>query len=725
MTRAPHRATLLLVLLLAGCQLGGETTAFAPAASCTPVTGACSADADCCSYGCVSGVCAANPLPGGLCRTSDDCGVAVSATGFQDMACVGARCTTDYLCRQADDVCASDGDCCTGNCVGGTYAITGTCRPNQAPAVSLGADRTIPWHQPATVTAAVADPDGDTLVYGWTLVSQPPGGTAVLSSTTGSSQPSFTPNVQGPYVVRLTVTDGLTGQRERLTTSDEVIFTAINTPPVVAALAGQPHASRNVSQPLSAGISDLDGDALTCTWWVTPPGGEAAAVAGPAPCAGSFAGAFTPNVEGAWTVRLDATDGVNTTAGSATYDCVNDAPVAVAGLDRAWNLGDPAAATPALRLTGSSDDLNGDPAATTTWTVVAPLPAGTAYTDGEVVSSAPVADFVPDVVGTFTLRYAVTDRPGSEGADALAVDVARHVRALAHDVRDADHAHGAGKLVLVGADPAVATSGLVSVVDLATGAETSFAVGTAPLNQVDVAEDGTFAMVADGTWIRRFTLGASPAQAWAISQPSVDLAVAGANAYAFPTVSAQIVRISGTGALTDTGFWASNGVGHPAGTHLYVSEAYDIERYAVTGSGGGQGSLSPTGSISPAYCTGRRTWLTQNAQHVVDSCGSVFDVSGAGITSVATEASPSGIVHLDSSAAGQVVAVTGGTSVHRLNASFVASAADALPHWASPAGERVPAYAEFVFLAADGTRWVIVTATHGGAKKTGLVRFGP
>jgi len=728
MTRAPHRATLLLVVLLAGCQLGGDTTTFAPAASCTPVSGACGENADCCSYGCASGICVANPLPGGLCRTSDDCGIAASATSFQDMACVSSHCTTDYVCRQTDDVCASDGDCCTGNCVGGTYAVAGACRANQAPVVSLGDDRSVPWHRTATVTASVVDPDGDTLVYGWTLVSQPLGGTAALSSTTGSTQPTFTPNVEGSYVVRLTVTDGLAGQRDRLTASDEVVITAVNTPPVVGTVASQPHASRNVSQPLSATVSDPDGDPLTCTWSVTAPGGAVSTVAGPAACTGSFGGAFTPGVEGDWTVRLSVGDGVNTTDATATYTCVNDPPVAVAGLDRAWNLGEPAASTPALHLVGSSDDVNGDAPATTTWTVVAPLPAGTAWAAGDVVSTLPAADFVPDVVGTFTLRYAVTDRPGSEGADAVAVDVARHVRLLAHDVRDADHAHAIGKLVLVGANPASATSGLVSVVDLATGAEASFAVGGAPLTQVDVAEDGTFAMVADGTWIRRVTLGATPAEAWAVSQPSVDLAVAGANAYAFPTTgSSQIVRISSTGTLVGTGYYASNGIGHPAGTYVYAADSYyDIDRYSVSGSGGGQGTLSASGYISTSgYCTGRKIWLTQNGQHLVDTCGSVFDASMTSSTSISTEQVPSGVVHVDSSAAGQVVAVTGGTSVLRFNDTFVASTPDALPHWASPTGDRATAYGEFVFLAADGSRWVVVTATHDGQERTGLVRLGP
>jgi hypothetical protein len=538
-------------------------------------------------------------------------------------------------------------------------------------------------------------------------------------------------------VFRLVVTDGYASQRSRLTTEDSFTLVAVNTPPVVSAGTDVAHASRNVAQTLSGTVSDADNDPLTCTWRVTPPGGTAASVAGPSACTGTFSGTFSCTdqaQEGAWTATLEVSDGVNTVSDSATYTCANDAPVASAGPARYWNLGAPADTTPALSVTGSSTDTNGDAPATHAWTIVAPLPTGTRYAAGDLLSSAAAVSFVPDVVGTFTLRYGVTDRPSSEGAATVTVDVARHVKDLAHDVRDADHAHTAGKLVLVGANPSPGPTGpfgMLWVLDLATGLETSFAIGGAPLTEVDVADDGTWAVVSDGNFVHHVTLGTSISETWPapVSQPAIDLAVAASHAYAFPSASGQIVRVTQSGA-SSSGVTGGNGVGGPTGAVLYVSDAYDVERYSVNnGTGTGTGSISYTGYVS-FYCSARTIWVTQNGQHVVDSCGSVFDVTGTGSTLTqlqsTQESVPAGVRHLDSRASdGMVALVTGGTTVQRLNFSFTTLGTDTLPHWATPTGASAAASGQFVFLAADGTRVVIVRATHDGVAKTGLVTFAP
>jgi hypothetical protein len=53
--------------------------------------------------------------------------------------------------------------------------------------------------------------DTDVVRWLWTLLDAPLGSTAVLSSTT-SPQVTFTPDVEGSYLVRLQVNDGVTGQ---------------------------------------------------------------------------------------------------------------------------------------------------------------------------------------------------------------------------------------------------------------------------------------------------------------------------------------------------------------------------------------------------------------------------------------------------------------------------------------------------------------------------------
>jgi PKD repeat protein len=55
-------------------------------------------------------------------------------------------------------------------------------------------------------SAASTDPDNDTLWYEWAMISVPAGSTAQLSSSVGTS-PTFSPDIDGTYVVRLHVED--------------------------------------------------------------------------------------------------------------------------------------------------------------------------------------------------------------------------------------------------------------------------------------------------------------------------------------------------------------------------------------------------------------------------------------------------------------------------------------------------------------------------------------
>lgn len=67
------------------------------------------------------------------------------------------------------------------------------------------------------------DPDEDPLTYQWSFESIPPGSTVVFSDSTVVN-PSFTPDMLGDYVIRLTVSDG------SLVSEDSITITAVNTP---------------------------------------------------------------------------------------------------------------------------------------------------------------------------------------------------------------------------------------------------------------------------------------------------------------------------------------------------------------------------------------------------------------------------------------------------------------------------------------------------------------
>src|SRR5436309_9298291 len=87
-----------LTAALAGCSGSGV-----PASGCKKVADTCTADADCCSYGCVAGKCACNPDQQGVCATSADC--------CSGLACQANHCLTG--CRGLAEACTGNGDCCT------------------------------------------------------------------------------------------------------------------------------------------------------------------------------------------------------------------------------------------------------------------------------------------------------------------------------------------------------------------------------------------------------------------------------------------------------------------------------------------------------------------------------------------------------------------------------------------------------------------------------------
>lgn len=79
---------------------------------------------------------------------------------------------------------------------------------NGIPVADAGRDQSIVTGSTASLdgTGSV-DPDGDSLVYTWTMISRPGGSAASLSSA-GTANPSFVADVDGSYQVSLTVSDG-------------------------------------------------------------------------------------------------------------------------------------------------------------------------------------------------------------------------------------------------------------------------------------------------------------------------------------------------------------------------------------------------------------------------------------------------------------------------------------------------------------------------------------
>ncbi|TNE49052.1 MAG: hypothetical protein EP343_14385 [Deltaproteobacteria bacterium] len=91
----------------------------------------------------------------------------------------------------------------------GTDTVTITVKkgPNTAPKAKVGDDRSVELNKEVTLDGSgSSDPDGDKLTFTWELT-VPTGSSATLSDT-AAEKPTFTTDVEGEYVAKLTVSDG-------------------------------------------------------------------------------------------------------------------------------------------------------------------------------------------------------------------------------------------------------------------------------------------------------------------------------------------------------------------------------------------------------------------------------------------------------------------------------------------------------------------------------------
>jgi hypothetical protein len=737
-------ASTLALSALAGCKIGGGETTTTTGAACASVGSLCGANADCCSYGCAGGFCAPNPVEGGTCRTTDDC--------VFGRICKSGACTTPPptgLCRDDGDVCLSDYSCCSGNCVGAVWPAEGHCQPNHAPVAAftvsgMDANGNVPYHTALTLLNGSTDVDGDGLVYTWSLTLAPPGSIAALSSTTAPS-PALTPDLVGDYAVQLTVTDGPTGQPGRLTASVSHVFHAVNVPPVVNAGADR-MASRNVPLGISGTVSDVDGDAITCTWRATPPGGGADVVlAGPSPCSGTFAATFTcsgtyayptvPASEGLWTITLAASDGASSVGSTAHVTCVNDPPAANAGVDQVWNLGATAPQNPTVGLTGASTDPNGDAAWSWQWKLVT-VPNGSALAPGTVLSGAQAASFVPDAIGRYVAQVEVCDRPSSCATDTMNVDVYRAIQDFGDGrvVNASDYAHGANRIAMAGPDPANPAAGKVWLRD-PSGTEISASLDGVP-DTLAVTAAADWAVAGNNLWLWVVRLSVAPPTVTRVSNPVGALgsiALAGTEALVFPrtgptTFFRHFTYTTATSSttLTDAGFLGNVGRVDAAAANLYGLETGSsprVTRYTITNKGGFGLTYSLT-EFLPYPSSASDLWVSADGAHLFLSDGDIQATSSLTSTGSTLGLSPWWV---DSLPDGQAAAL-GGDRFWLYSTSLTHTTDDVFPLWGvGGVGHQVVPDGAFVRLdPADATktiRYVLVHANGTSPLRSGIVTY--
>ena len=751
--------TLIAIALLASvaaCKIGGEETNTGASAVCAEVGTPCAGNGECCSYGCYQGFCVANPNEGGVCATSNDC------AGLR--LCKSGACTTQTpgMCRDTGDVCTVGyggtspwGSCCSGNCE------VGRCTTNQAPIVSAGPDvPDAPYTQPFTLTNGSSDPDGDPLSFGWALVSAPTGSTAFLSSPTATN-PSFTPDKEGPYVVRLTVTEGPAGAPNRNVLQDEVTIVAVNrAPEVIAATLGAVTTwSRNVPVTISGSAHDPDGDALDCAWQLTGPT-DTAPVAQAAPCdPSSPAFTFTPKAEGTYHVDLvvrdhDRTTGtvVHTVMGRATFTSINDPPDPKTTRPQYYaNMGPTADTTPAVTLDASpSTDPNGDHVAPLAlsffWEVLSAADGGAL--PGLTGANTATPSFTPGRATTYVLQVRVSDqaqfgRPGASATLQVWVEVGRYVQALGHTVADSARATAVGvnRIVFAGKDPTDATKGMVWTYDTETGIEDTGVRLVDPVDNlssglprlVGVTPDGTKAVVVDeGVSIWIVSLGTTPSMSRVVRPFAIADVVVPSNRYAYLFKTGGDARVRQldltTGASQDVGtgngaYGAAFRTGTTEGFYSVDSTTWnDFFRFTLNNSGI-QSSIAlwggaPTCGGYPAQ-DATAIWGTLTGSYVVSSCGQVYNGSTLQNLNAPLGIYPS---HVDSSAEGNLL-VAGTTSLTRFgNTLGAALGTDLLPKWALD-GEGLTAHVSKAFFNAAGTKRIAVVSDTATPPRHGVVTF--
>ena len=279
---------------------------------------------------------------------------------------------------------------------------------NQRPIAGAGPDRGAALGDTVTLDGSGSfDPDGDPLIYAWTLAQQPAGSTATLSDPSAVA-PMLTVDVRGVYVAQLVVSDG-----QLSSLIDAAIVFAPNTPPVADAGPDQDVSVFDLVQLDGSASSDFEGDSLTFQWTLlSAPEDSLAQLSSPT----AVDPTFEPDVFGVYEFELVVSDGFDASVpDTVTVTTVNTPPVADAGEDQVRFLLD----LVQLDGTGSSDAEN-DPL-TYEWTLInQPADSMAELSD----PTSPTPTFVADVRGVYVAELTVFDgQRFSRQPDAVTISV--------------------------------------------------------------------------------------------------------------------------------------------------------------------------------------------------------------------------------------------------------------------------------------------------------------
>jgi len=309
--------------------------------------------------------------------------------------------TTDKVGQYTAELTVNDG------VIDGTPDSVVITTENTLPLSNAGLDQSVTIGSLVTLDASLStDVDGDALEYNWQIGTLPETSEATLSDQLSAS-PSFTADVQGQYVLILSVNDGFGSSLP-----DTVIINAEtpNTQPVSNAGVDQSLFVGNTVSLNGNGSTDADNDTLSYQWSIlSKPAGSLAALTS----ATTQETSFILDSAGEYIAQLIVNDGaMDSDPDQVIITTQNTRPIANAGSDNSYTVGETAT------LNGSnSSDADGD-TLSYQWSLLSkPENSNTSLTGVTNVS----LDFTPDVLGIYIAQLIVSD--GSLESEPVTVTI--------------------------------------------------------------------------------------------------------------------------------------------------------------------------------------------------------------------------------------------------------------------------------------------------------------